>query len=165
MRIALFVVSVAVAAPALAQRTPPTLPFAPPGIDYVEADCAGGIAGINEQVRVLANGRVFKVTGRNANVVQTQAPPGEVLSIWRKLDIARFERRVVRGGLYPPDGITCTLIRRQNGRTHNVVIPQLTRDERLVADLRAIVGDINALVTRATGPRLRPAAIVALPQR
>lgn len=165
MRIALFAMIIATAVPALAQRMLPVLPLAPRGIDYVETDCSGGIAGIDEQVRVLADGRVFKVTARNSRVTETHATPGDVLSIWRKMDVARFEQRAVRGALYPPDGITCTLARRQNGGMHSVVVPQLTRNERAIADLRAVIGDINALGARATGPRLRPAGVVASPQR
>ena len=145
-------------APAMAQRAVPGPPAPLREADYVEADCSGGIAGIDEQVRVFVDGRIVKAA-RRGGVLRARATPAEVARIWRKLDIARFERRTVRGGRYPPDGITCTLSRQQRGSRYTVVIPQVTRNDDAVADLRSVLADVEALGRRATGPILRPAAV------
>lgn len=80
MRIALFaLIAAAVATPAMAQRMPPVLPFAPRGIDYVETVCTGGIDGRYEMVRVLTTGQVSKVTRRMPEVQRARATRGEVL--------------------------------------------------------------------------------------
>ncbi|MEO5937731.1 MAG: hypothetical protein ABIQ43_01835 [Sphingomonas sp.] len=166
MRIALFALIAAVAAPAVAQRMPPVLPFAPRGIDYVETVCTGGIDGRYEVVRVLATGQVSKATRRMPEVQRARATRGEVLKIWRELDLARFEQRIAPPQKpYIMDGIDCTLTRRKNGRVHAVTLMQQMRDTPRYRDLTQALDDINALGRKATGPRLRPAGIVASPQR
>jgi len=166
MRIALFALIAAIATPALAQRMPPVLPFAPRGIDYVETVCTGGFDGRYEMVRVLATGQVSKATRRMPEVQRARATRGEVSKIWRELDLARFEQRIVPPQKpYVMDGIDCTLTRRTNGRVHTVTLMQQMRDTPKYRDLMLALDDINAVGSRATGPRLRPAGIVASPQR
>ena len=158
MRIALLTLIVAAAAPAMAQRMPPVLPFAPRGIDYVETVCTGGIDGRYEVVRVLPSGQVSKVTRRIPEVRRAQATRDEVRKIWRELDLARFEQRVVPPEKpYIMDGIDCTLTRRSNGRLHTVKLMQQVRDKPKYRDLVLALDDVNALGRRATGPILRPA--------
>jgi hypothetical protein len=166
MRIALFALFAAVATPALAQAMPPVLPFPPRGVDYVEATCTGGIDGRHEVVRVLASGQVSKVTRRVPEVRRAWATRDEIRNIWRELDLARFDQRiVVPEKPYVMDGIDCALTRRINGRTHSVTLMQQARDKPRYRDLTRALDDINALGSRATGPRLRPARTVASPQR
>ncbi|MBN8816770.1 MAG: hypothetical protein J0J06_15155 [Sphingomonas sp.] len=166
MRVVLFALIAAVASPALAQRMPPVLPFAPAGVDYVETVCAGGIDGRHEVVRVLATGQVSKVTRRSPDVQHARASRAEVSRIWRELDLARFERRVVPPQKpYVMDGVDCTLTRRSNGREHSVTLIQQLRDNPKYRDLIRALDDINALGAKASGPRLRPAGTVASPQR
>lgn len=159
MRIALFALIAVIATPVLAQRMPPVLPFPPRGTDYVETACAGGFDGRLERVRVLASGEVLKVTRRAPAVKRTWARRDEVRKIWRELDFARFEQRIVPPQQpYVMDGIDCTLTRRTNDRTHTVTLMQQMRDTPKYRDLIQALDDINALGSRATGPRLRPAA-------
>jgi hypothetical protein len=166
MRIALFALIAAIAAPAMAQRMPPVLPFPPRGVDYVETVCTGGIDGRYEMVRVLSNGRVSKVTRRVPDGQRARATRDEVAKIWRELDFARFEQRSVpRQKPSIIDGIDCTLTRRTNGRLHTVTLMQQVRGNPKYRDLVTALDDINALGGRATGPRLRPAKTVASPQR
>ncbi|MEO5494797.1 MAG: hypothetical protein ABIR08_12330 [Sphingomonas sp.] len=166
MRIALFALIAAIATPALAQPMPPVLPFAPRGIDYVETVCTGGIDGRHEIVRVLATGQVSKVTRRMPDVQRARATRSEVGKIWRELDLARFEQRIVPPQKpYIMDGIDCALTRRTNGRIHSVTLMQQMHDTPKYRDPILALDDINALGRRATGPRLRPAGIVASPQR
>jgi len=166
MRIALCALILATAMPASAQRMPPVLPFAPHEVDYIETACSGGFDGRQELVRVLANGQISKVTRRTPEVQRARASRVEVATIWRQLDMARFERRVV-----PPqrprimDGVDCTLTRRTNGGIHTVVLMQQMRGVPRYRDLAQALDAINALGDRATGPRLRPAATVASPPR
>ena len=158
MRIALFLLIGAIAAPALAQRMPPVLPFPPAGVDYVETVCTGGIDGRYEMVRVLANGQVSKVTRRAPEVRRARATRDEIRSIWRELDMAQFDRRVVVPEKpYVMDGIDCSLTRRTNGRTHSVTLMQQMRDKPKYRDLARALDDINALGSRAAGPSLKPA--------
>jgi hypothetical protein len=90
----------------------------------------------------------------------------EVRKIWRELDLARFEQRIVPPQKpYVMDGIDCSLARRTNGRLHIVTLMQQMHDSPKYRDLIQALDDINALGGRATGPRLRPAGIVASPQR
>ena len=162
MRLAMFAAIAAVATPVLAQRMPPVLPFPPRGADYVETVCTGGIDGRYELVRVLSNGQVSKVTRRAPEVQHARATRGEVSRIWRELYFARFERRTVPAQKpYIMDGIDCTLTRRAGGRLHSVTLMQQMRDSPRYRDLVQALDDINALGSRATGPRLRPARIVA----
>ena len=150
--------ALSVAAPAMAQRAQPVLPFAPRGMDYIESVCTGGIDGRYEQTRVLASGQVMKVTRRSDGVLQTRATRVEVMKIWRELDLSRFERRnVAPEKPYIADGIDCTLTRRQNGRTHTVTLMQQMRDKPQYRDLTRALEDVNDLGRRATGPILRPA--------
>jgi hypothetical protein len=166
MRIALFALFAAVATPALAQVMPPVLPFPPRGVDYVETVCTGGIDGRYEVVRVLASGQVSKVTRRAPEVRRAWATRDEIRNIWRELDLARFDQRVVVPEKpYVMDGIDCVLTRRTNSRTHSVTLMQQARDKPRYRDLTRALDDINALGSRATGPRLRPARTVASPQR
>jgi hypothetical protein len=166
MRTALFVLIAAVATPAPAQRMPPVLPFAPRGMDYVETVCTGGIDGRYDIVRVTTNGQILKATRRIPEVQRARATRGEVRTIWRELDFARFEQRVVVPGKpYIMDGIDCSLARRVNGRVHTVTLIQQMRDTPRYRDLIRVLDAINALGNRATGPRLRPAGTVASPQR
>lgn len=166
MRVALFALIGAAAAPALAQQMPPVLPFAPRGIDYVETVCTGGFDGRYEMVRVLANGQISKVTRRMPEVQRARATRGEIGKIWRELDFARFEQRIVPPQKpYVMDGVDCTLTRRTGGRAHSVTLMQQVRGNPRYRDLVAALDEINALGSRATGPRLRPAKTVASPQR
>ena len=151
-------VLIALAAPATAQTMPPTLPFAPRAVDYVETVCTGGFDGRYEQVRVLATGRIAKVTRRQPEVRTAQATRGEITRIMRALDLARFEQRISpRLPRRIADGIDCTLTRRQSGRTHSVTLPQEAASLPRYRDLFDVVEDINALGRRATGAILRPA--------
>ena len=146
------------AAPVVAQTTRPILPFAPRAADYVESVCTGGIDGRYEQVRVLANGQVSKVTRRSGGVLRARATDIEVRKIWRELDLARFERRLVPPEKpYIMDGIDCTLTRRLGGRVHSVTLMQQSRDKPQYRDLVQALDDVNALGRRATGAILRPA--------
>ena len=147
------------AAPAAAQRTQPVLPFAPRGVDYVESVCTGGIDGRYEQVRLLSNGQITKVMRRSGGVLRARATRVEVLKIWRELDLARFEQRLVPPEKpYVMDGINCALTRRQNGRVHTVMLMQQSRDKPRYRDLVQALDDLNELGQRATGAVLRPAA-------
>lgn len=166
MRIALLAFVGLAAAPALAQRMPPVLPFPTRGVDYVETACSGGIDGRLERVRVLATGQVSKVTRRQPEVQRAWATRIEVDKIWRELDLARFEQRIVPAEKpYIMDGVDCSLTRRAGGRTHTVTLMQQMRNKPKYRDLVTVLDDINALGARATGPRLRPAGTVASPQR
>jgi hypothetical protein len=166
MRIALWVLVCAIAMPAPAQRMPPVLPFPPHGADYVETACSGGIDGRFERVRIFATGQVSKVTRRQPEVQRAWATRTELNKIWRELDLARFEQRVVPPEKpYIMDGVDCSLTRRIGGRTHTVMLMQQMRNQAKYRDLVTALDDINALGARATGPRLRPAATVASPQR
>lgn len=151
----IFALIAAAATPAEAQRT---LPMPPRGVDYVEASCAGGIVLIDETVRILADGQIIRTSPQGGGVLRARATPAEVMRIWRKLDMARFERRVVRRAPAVPDGIDCTLSRQQRGSLHSVSIPQVSRNDAAIADLRSVLADIRALGRRATGPIMRPAA-------
>ncbi len=147
------------AAPLAAQRTQPVLPFAPRGVDYVESVCTGGIDGRYEQVRVLSNGQVSKVTRRSGGVLRARATRVEVMKLWRELDLARFEqRRVPPEKPYVMDGVDCALTRRQNGRVHTVTLMQQTRGKPQYRDLAAALDDVNELGKRATGAVIRPVA-------
>lgn len=166
MRTILVTLIATMAAPAMAQRMPPTLPFAPRGVDYVETVCTGGIDGRHEIVRVLATGQVSKVTRRVPDIQHARASRAEVAKIWRGLTLARFEQRTIPPQKpYIMDGIDCTLTRRTNGRTHSVTLMQQVRGNPKYRDLVAVLDDVNVLGGRATGPRLRPAGTVASPQR
>ncbi|QDZ06767.1 hypothetical protein FPZ24_04140 [Sphingomonas panacisoli] len=127
---------------------------------------AGGIDGRLEFVRVTATGQVFKVTRRLPEVQRARATRGEVAKIWRQLDVARFEQRIVPPQKpYIMDGIDCSLTRRVNGRIHTVTLMQQMRANPKYRDLVTALDDINALGRKATGPRLQPAETVASPPR
>lgn len=147
------------AVPVAAQRVQPVLPFAPRGVDYIESVCTGGIDGRYEQVRILSNGQVMKVTRRSGGVLRARATKVEVTKIWRELDFARFEQRLVPPEKpYVMDGIDCALTRRQNGRVHTVTLMQQSRDKPRYRDLVQALDDVNEIGRRATGAVLRPAA-------
>ncbi len=146
----------ATAAPAIAQRVRPMLPVAPPGVDYAETVCAGGIDGRYEVTRVLATWQVLRVT-RRTPVQRILVSRAEVAKIMRDLDRARFERRTVQQ--VPrriADGIYCTLARRKDGRLHKVALQQEMGSDAAVQDLLEVVAEVNALGRRATGPIIRP---------
>jgi hypothetical protein len=146
------------AAPVMAQGVQPVLPFAPRGVDYVESVCTGGFDGRYEQTRILSNGQIMKVTRRSGGVLRARATRAEVTKIWRELDFARFERRVVPPAKpYVMDGIDCALTRRLNGRVHTVTLMQQSRNKLRYRDLVQALDDVNELGRRATGPVLRPA--------
>jgi len=148
----------AIAMPATAQTMPPTLPFAPRGVDYVETVCTGGFDGRYDQVRVLASGRIAKVTRRAPDVKTARATRGEVARIMRELDMARFDRRTSpRLPRRIADGIECTLTRRQFGRSHSVTLQPEAASLPAWRDLFQVVEEVNALGRRATGAILRPA--------
>jgi hypothetical protein len=158
MRSLFLIASITLAAPAVAQTMPPTLPFAPRGVDYVETVCTGGFDGRYEQVRVLATGRIAKVTRRQRAVRTARATRGEVARIMHALDVARFEQRT--SPTMPrriADGIDCTLTRRRDGRTHSVTLPQEAQALPRYRDLFEVVDEVNGLGRRATGAILRPA--------
>ena len=158
MRLGFALLALAIAAPATAQRDL-VLPAAPARIDYVETVCVGGIAGQREQVRVYANGRIEKASRRGDGILRAHANGAAVAKVWRELDRARFEQRVVPPEKpYIMDGIDCSLTRRANGRLHTVNLMQQQRGKPAYRDLSQAVDDINALGQRATGPILRPAA-------
>jgi hypothetical protein len=155
--VALFAFFSVIAVPAIAQRAQPSLPAAPRGMDYVETVCAGGIDGRYEVTRALATGQVLKIT-RRAPVQRTSVPRAEVAKIMSDLDRARFERRIVqRVPRRIADGIDCSLTRRKDGRLHSVSLQQEMGSDPTVQDLLQVVGEVNALGRRATGPILRPA--------
>jgi hypothetical protein len=157
--IVLLAMAASIAAPADARRAVPGLPLPPRGVDYVETVCSGGIDGRYEQVRVLATGQIQKATRRSPIVQRAYASRAEVRKIWRELDFARFERRVVSPEKpYVMDGIDCSLTRSSNGQSHVILLMQQTRDKPRYRDLGQAIDDINALGTRATGPMLRPAS-------
>jgi hypothetical protein len=146
------------AVPATAQRVQPVLPFAPRGVDYVESVCTGGFDGRYEQTRILANGQVMKVTRRSTGILRARATKAEVAKIWRELDFARFEQRIVPPEKpYVMDGIDCALTRRVNGRVHTVTLMQQSRTKPRYRDLVQALDDVNEIGRRATGPVLRPA--------
>lgn len=148
-----------IAVPATAQRVQPVLPFAPRGVDYVESVCTGGFDGRYEQTRILSNGQVMRVTRRSGGVLRARATKVEVTKIWRELDFARFERRLVPPEKpYVMDGIDCALTRRQDGRVHTVMMMQQSRGNPRYRDLVQALEDVNEIGRRATGPVLRPAA-------
>lgn len=158
MRRLLFAVLVAFAAAPVAAQVKdslvPLLPLAPRGMDYVETTCTGGIDGRYEATRVLANGRVDKVTARDRDDLRARATRGEVATIWRQLDRAGFERRIVPPEKpYVMDGINCSLTRRLHGRVHTVSLMQQQRDKPQYRDLSRVVDDVNALGRRATPVR------------
>ncbi|HEX4693204.1 hypothetical protein [Sphingomonas sp.] len=160
MRLITLSALVAVAAPAAAQTMPPSLPFAPRGVDYVETVCTGGFDGRYEQVRVLASGRIAKVTRRAPEVKTARASRGEVARIMRELDIARFDRRTSsRLPRRIADGVECALTRRQLGRTHSVTLQPEAASLPAWRDLFQVVEEVNALGRRATGAILRPAGV------
>jgi len=159
IRPVLAVLALAITVPALAQRDQPMLPNAPRGVDYVESVCTGGIDGRFEQVRVYVNGRVEKITRRSGGVMRARANANDVVTIWRRLDAARFERRtVVPGKPYIMDGIDCSLTRKTDGRLHTVTLMQQSRSNPRHRDLVQVLDNVNALGRMATGPVLRPAA-------
>lgn len=157
--IALFALIAVAPAPATARRAKPAMPLPPRGVDYVETICTGGIDGRYEQVRVLANGQVMKMTMRSGGVWYATATRREVAKIMRDLDLARFERRVVPPEKpYIMDGIDCSLTRGRNGRTYTLTLMQQSRMKSQYRDLARALDDINELGRRATGPILRRAA-------
>ncbi|MDB5680075.1 hypothetical protein [Sphingomonas bacterium] len=160
MRLITLCALIAVAAtPALARRAKPAMPLPPRGMDYVETVCTGGIDGRYEQVRVLANGQVLKMTMRSNGVWYATATRREVAKIMRELDLARFERRVVLPEKpYIMDGIDCSLTRGSNGRTYTLTLMQQSRLKPQYRDLARALDDINELGRRATGPILRSAS-------
>jgi hypothetical protein len=100
----------------------------------------------------------MKVTRRSGGVLRARATRAEVTKIWRELDFARFERRVVPPAKpYVMDGIDCALTRRLNGRVHTVTLMQQSRNKLRYRDLVQALDDVNELGRRATGPVLRPA--------
>lgn len=158
IRPVLAVVALALTAPAVAQRAQPMLPSPPPRADYVESVCTGGIDGRFEQVRVYATGRVEKITRRSDGIQRARASRGEVIRIWRELDLAKFERRFVPPEKpYIMDGVDCSLTRSIRGRTHSVTLMQQSRDKPRYRDLNQALDEVNALGGRATGAILRPA--------
>lgn len=156
--IALFALVAVAGVPAMARRAKPAMPLPPRGMDYVESVCTGGIDGRYEQVRVLANGRVLKMTMRPNGVLYATATRREVAKIMRELDLARFERRVVPPEKpYIMDGVDCSLTRGRGGRSYTLTLMQQARIKPQYRDLAKALDDINELGRRATGPILRPA--------
>lgn len=146
-------VALAMAAPSDARRARPRLPLPPAGVDYVETICAGGIAGMSEQTRVLVTGQVTKITSHSTGVQRTQATRGELLSLWRQLARARFDQRTAPPEKpYVMDGIDCTLISRKRGEVHSVNLMQQQRDKPQYRDLGRIIELMNEIARRAAGP-------------
>jgi hypothetical protein len=157
--IVLLAFAASTAASADARRAVAGLPLPPRGLDYVETVCSGGIDARYDQVRVLANGQVQKASRRSPVVQRAFASRAELRKIWRELDFARFERRVVPPEKpYVMDGIDCSLARTSNGQSHVVLLMQQMRDKPRYRDLEQAIDDINALGRRATGAIMRLAS-------
>ncbi|MBN8808237.1 MAG: hypothetical protein J0I47_08370 [Sphingomonas sp.] len=154
MRGMMMLAGLAMAAPAVAQDE---LPQPPIGSSYIEATCAGGIAGRSETTRIMASGRVERLSGRPAAIATARVAAARYDALSRRLDRAGFDTRTSPRVTQPViDGIDCSLMRVKRGVPHTVNLPQAARDLPRMRDLASITDDVIALGRDATRARMRP---------
>ena len=143
--------------PAITAAAPPGQPRRPPPIggSYLESRCSGGIAGMTDQVRVRADGRVERFTSRARTrpngPADGRVPRAEVAQLFARLNALGFD------GFVPPksdvvvsDGINCSLTKVVNGRSFSVAFPQGARGGERYRALGRVRADIARLGDRVT---------------
>lgn len=118
----------------------------PPAQDVIETGCTGGQSGGGTQTRIVADGRVVRLSLSRAGAPWQLEQRGFDLATYARLDRALADAVLARLRGTPPGNMTCWLERRSaNGASRRIRWAGLDPPGSWPASVRAAVQELRAL--------------------